>query len=109
MLSSQGEHCGSKLSQELEAAGQLLLQVETEEDKLFGEEPAIRVHHSWSQRGPAGRVGWDGHRETHQPKPMRKQQLKGHGRCTCWVKKGQGPRGKVTGRGTTSMSTVQAL
>ena len=58
MLSSQGEHCGSKLSQELEAADQLLLQVETEEDKLFGEEPAMRVHHSWSQRGPAGRVGW---------------------------------------------------
>lgn len=34
MLSSQGGHCGSKLSQELEAAGQLLLQVK-QRDKPF--------------------------------------------------------------------------
>lgn len=96
MLSSQGGHCGSKLSQELEAAGQLLLQVETEEDKPFGEKPAMSSASQLVSKGLAGRVGWGGHRETHQPKPTRKQQCKGLGRCTCWVKKGQGLRGKVT-------------
>lgn len=58
MLSSQGEHCGSKLSQELEAAGQLLLQVETEEDKTFGEKPAMRSASQLVSKGLAGRVGW---------------------------------------------------